>query len=242
MLGLLRTFDNWWRFDFIVGGWLRYADGAAYDIKVRKNDQFRHGHQARVGVPEDKRFDLLAQTWEAMRLLGTQPSPLCDGSFNRGVSCQHCPPLFPRRIKKGTLYRHVCDDTDATLMSEWWHGGPVPCFLARLPQRTVLQWNFNSHGASRYTLSQQEARLWRRPGHSRSAAAATCRGTAPSAASSALRTLRALPTTGTGDGLVTTCAAVPRRTYCRPPPPLDAGGLCLIGPAAGPSCSGAGRH
>ena len=103
-LGLLRTCDIWWSFDFLVGGWLRYADGAAYDIKVRKNDQFRHGHQARVGVPKDKRFDLLAQTREALRLLGTQPSPLCDGRFNRGASCPHCPPLFPRRIKKGTEF------------------------------------------------------------------------------------------------------------------------------------------
>jgi hypothetical protein len=65
-LGLLRTCDIWWSFDFLVGGWLRYADGAAYDIKVRKNDQFRHGHQARVGVPKAKRFDLLAQTREAI--------------------------------------------------------------------------------------------------------------------------------------------------------------------------------
>ncbi len=84
---------------------MRYADGVAYDIKVRKNDQFRHRHQACVGVPKDKHFDLLAQqTREAMLLLGTQPSPLCDGRFNRGVSCPHCPPLFPRRIKKGTEF------------------------------------------------------------------------------------------------------------------------------------------
>jgi hypothetical protein len=55
-------------------------------------------------VPKDKRFDLLAQTREALRLLGTQPSPLCDGRFNRGASCPHCPPLFPRRIKKGTEF------------------------------------------------------------------------------------------------------------------------------------------
>jgi hypothetical protein len=71
---------------------------------------------------------------------------------------------------EAVLYRHVCDDTAATLMGEWWLGGPEPCLLARaasnLPQRTALQWNFDSHGASRSTLSQPEARLWRRDGHS----------------------------------------------------------------------------
>jgi hypothetical protein len=103
-LGLLQTCDIWRGYDFTVGGWAEFKDGAAYDIKVRKNDNFRAGHQARVGVPKDGRFDLLAQTTEALRLLGTTPGPLCDGRFDRGVPCRHCPPLFPRRIKKGTEF------------------------------------------------------------------------------------------------------------------------------------------
>jgi hypothetical protein len=77
---------------------------AAYNIKVRKNDQFRAGHWARVGIPKDKRFDLLTQTREAIRLLGTAPGPECDSRFDRGVPCRHCAPLFPRRIKKGTEF------------------------------------------------------------------------------------------------------------------------------------------
>jgi hypothetical protein len=77
-LCLLLTCDIWWRFDFFVCCWLQFAYGAAYDIKVWKNDQFRHSHQTRVGVPKDKRYDLLAQTKEAMQRLGIQPGPLCD--------------------------------------------------------------------------------------------------------------------------------------------------------------------
>jgi hypothetical protein len=103
-LGLLQTCDIWWQYDFLVGGWAEFRDCAAYNIKVRKNDQFRKGHNARVGVPKDKRFDLLAQTREAIRLLGTAPGPECDGRFDRGVPCRHCAPLFPRRIKKGTEF------------------------------------------------------------------------------------------------------------------------------------------
>ncbi len=57
-----------------------------------------------MGVHKDKRYYLLAQTREAMLLLGTQPSQLCNGRFNWGVPCLHCPPLFPRRIKKGTKF------------------------------------------------------------------------------------------------------------------------------------------
>jgi hypothetical protein len=98
----VQTCDIWWGYDFKVGGWVQFKDGAAHDIKVRKNDNFRAGHQARVGVPKDKRYDLLAQTKEALLLLGTLPGPLCDGRFDRGVPRRHCPPLFPRRIKKGT--------------------------------------------------------------------------------------------------------------------------------------------
>jgi hypothetical protein len=81
-LGLLQTCDIWWGYDFTVGGWAEFKAGAAYDIKVRKNDNFRAGHQARVGVPKDGRYDLLAQTKEALRLLGTTPGPLCDGRFD----------------------------------------------------------------------------------------------------------------------------------------------------------------
>ncbi len=101
---MLQTCDIWRSYDFCVCGWDVFKDGAAYDIKVRKNDNFRAGHQARVGRPKDKRYDLLAQTREALRLLGTLPGPLCNSRFDWGVSCRDCPPLFPRRIKKGVEF------------------------------------------------------------------------------------------------------------------------------------------
>jgi hypothetical protein len=70
---------------------------------------------------------------------------------------------------EAVLYRHTCDDKVATLVGDWWMAGPVPCLLARavvdLSEFATLSWNFDHHGAARYTLSQTEARLWRRAGH-----------------------------------------------------------------------------
>jgi hypothetical protein len=70
---------------------------------------------------------------------------------------------------EAALYRHVCDDDEASLVGDWWLGGPVPCLTARaatvLPELTALTWNFDLHGAARYTLSYVEARQWRRLGH-----------------------------------------------------------------------------
>ena len=71
---------------------------------MRKNDQFRHGHQCRISIPKDKRFDLLAQTREALRLLGTLQGLDCEVRFDHIVPCRHCAPLFPRRFKKGTEF------------------------------------------------------------------------------------------------------------------------------------------
>ncbi len=103
-LGLLQVCDIWWDYDFLHGGWTQFRGCAAYNIKVRKNDQFRSGHTARVGVPKDGRLDLLAQTREACRLLGTKPHPNCDRRSDATVPCRACPPLFPRRVKNGTEF------------------------------------------------------------------------------------------------------------------------------------------
>jgi hypothetical protein len=54
-------------------------------------------------------------------------------------------------------------------VGDWWLDGLVPCLLARaaalLPQYLELSWNFDLHGAARYTLCHAEARTWRRAGH-----------------------------------------------------------------------------
>ncbi len=61
-LGQLQVCDIWWNFDFLRGGWTQFKDGAAYNIKIRKNDQFRFGDQPRIGVPKDGRFDVLLRS------------------------------------------------------------------------------------------------------------------------------------------------------------------------------------
>jgi hypothetical protein len=69
--------DIWWKYNELAG-FLQFAGGAAFNIGIRKNDQFRCCHQARVGVPKDPRRDLLAQLREGFRLLGTAgPHPGC---------------------------------------------------------------------------------------------------------------------------------------------------------------------
>ena len=61
--------------------------GAAFDIKVRENDQFRHSHQFRVCVARDPRFNVLAQLVDAIRLLGTGPRQGSTKNSERGVPC-----------------------------------------------------------------------------------------------------------------------------------------------------------
>lgn len=68
---------------------------------------------------------------------------------------------------EAVLYDHECEDPN--LVGEWWMGAPVPCLVARAA-RTLslcepLAWNFDVQCARPYTLSQAEAREWRRSGH-----------------------------------------------------------------------------
>ena len=167
-LGLLKTCDVWYRYDMLVGGWLEFEHGAAYNIKIRKNDQFRQGHQPRVGVPKDGRFDLLGQTREAVRLLGTEPRPNCDQRFDHSVPCQVCAPLFPRRIKKGTefdLKRHATSPEISAM---------IVAGLADVGFNTA---GFSGISARRGGLSTAieagvpEAILWMQSGHSQDLAA-----------------------------------------------------------------------
>ena len=98
--GQLQVCDVWWRFDDRAGFPL-HAGGAAINIGVRKNDQFRHGHQARIGVAKDPRLDALAQLAAVMDLLGTGRRAGCSKEREPGSPCSACGPLFPRRINKG---------------------------------------------------------------------------------------------------------------------------------------------
>ena len=63
---MLQSCDLWLNYDG-KAGWRKFRGGAAVDVKVRKNDQFRQGHQPRVGVPRDPRLNLR----------GDEPTPFC---------------------------------------------------------------------------------------------------------------------------------------------------------------------
>ena len=71
-------------------------DGAAINVKVRKNDQFRQGHQPRVGVPRDPRLDLVKQLLAFMTAVGNGPREGCTKRVEPQSPCLFCPPLFPR--------------------------------------------------------------------------------------------------------------------------------------------------
>jgi hypothetical protein len=90
----------------------------------------------------------------AFRISGVEVRSYVDGA-SRAARCPSA--------AEAVLYWHVCVNAEVSLVGEWWLGRQVPCLLAwadsDLPEYTTLQWNFDIHGALRYTLSQQEARL-----------------------------------------------------------------------------------
>jgi hypothetical protein len=58
------------------------------------------------------------------------------------------------------LYMHTCDNP--TVVGEWWHGGPLPCLLARAARDLrfpdELCWNFNDHGVLGFAVDLAEVR------------------------------------------------------------------------------------
>jgi hypothetical protein len=68
------------------------------------------------------------------RVSGVEVRCFVDGS-SRAARCPSA--------AEAVLYRHVCDDTAATLVGEWWLGGQVPCLLAwaasDVPEYTTLR-------------------------------------------------------------------------------------------------------
>ena len=98
--GMLQVCDVWRRFDERAG-YAELAGGSAFNIKIRKNDPFRRGHQPRIGVAADPQLDALAQLDAALDLLGLAQRPGCSKAREPGSPCPVCPPLFPRRINRG---------------------------------------------------------------------------------------------------------------------------------------------
>ena len=101
--GALQACDLWVDFD-LEAGYLRWAGGAAVNVKIRKNDQFRSGHQPRLGVPRDPRFHVVKQLLAFMRAVGNSPRPGCTKRAEPQCPCPVCPPLFPRSTDRGQSF------------------------------------------------------------------------------------------------------------------------------------------
>ena len=101
--GALQSCDLWVDFD-LEAGYQRWAGGAALNVKIRKNDQFRQGHQPRLGVPRDPRLHVVRQLLAFMRAVGNGPRPGCTKRAEPQCPCPVCPPLFPRSADRGRSF------------------------------------------------------------------------------------------------------------------------------------------
>jgi hypothetical protein len=72
-----------------------FEGGAALNVKIQKNDQFRQGHQPRMGVAKDARLDAVQQMLAVIRLLSLKQRQGCSKRAEPGSHCPVCPPLFP---------------------------------------------------------------------------------------------------------------------------------------------------
>jgi hypothetical protein len=96
----LQVCDLWLRFDE-QAGYERFRGGAAVNVKVRKNDQFRQGHQPRLGVPRRPEYDVIKLLQRFMRDAGLAVHPACAKRIHPERRCSLCPPLFPRSSRGG---------------------------------------------------------------------------------------------------------------------------------------------
>ena len=101
----LQTCDLWQRFDERAG-YPRFRGGAAVNFKIRKNDQFRQGHQPRLGVPHNPEYDVIDQLLAFWREAGVAVRPSCPKQQHPERRCS-CPPV-PAIIRDG-----VCDGPPA---------------------------------------------------------------------------------------------------------------------------------
>ena len=83
----------------------RGAEAAA--LQIRKNDQFRQGHQPRLGVARNPDFDVIDQLLAFQREAGLSVHPECAKRRHPERRCPLCPPMFPRSA--GTGFGFVTD-------------------------------------------------------------------------------------------------------------------------------------
>ena len=122
----LQSCDLWLDFDGRAG-YSRFRGGAALNVKVQKNDQFRQGHQPRMGVARDPRLDAVQQLLAIIGLLRLEPRPGCTKRADPSSHCPTCPPLFPRwsvRAKRFDLSRQPSsEDVSASIVRGLAHVG-----------------------------------------------------------------------------------------------------------------------
>ncbi len=74
--GELQSCDLWVDY-YLAAGYLSWAGGAAVNVKIRKNYNFRQGHQPLLGVPRDRDPQLhvrvVKQLLAFMRAVGNCP-------------------------------------------------------------------------------------------------------------------------------------------------------------------------
>lgn len=166
-VGGLQSCDLWVDYDG-KAGYRRWAGGAAVNVKVRKNDQFRQGHQPRVGVPRDPRLDLVKQLRAFMSEVGNGPRRGCTKRSDPQSICPFCPPLFPRSTDKGRSLDLSRQPTPAEASAMVVRG------LGHVGYDTAL---FSGISARRGGLSTAieagvpEAILWMQSGHAQDVAA-----------------------------------------------------------------------
>ena len=87
-----------------LAGYRKFEGGSLINIKVRKNDQIREGHRPRIGVSADPELDINDQLTAFWREAGLARRRSCTKRAEPQSPCPVCPPMFPRSIRKGTMF------------------------------------------------------------------------------------------------------------------------------------------
>ena len=163
----IQSCDLWLNFDGRAG-YESFAGGAALNVQVQKNDQFRQGHQKRLGVAKDPRLDAIQQLLAIIRLIRLQPRPGCTKRAEPTSHCPTCPPLFPRWSTRSKCFDLSRQPTSPEVSASIVRG------LAHVGFDTAL---FSGISARRGGLSTAieagvpECILWMQSGHAQDLAA-----------------------------------------------------------------------
>jgi hypothetical protein len=96
----LQTCDLWRGYDE-AAGYRQFRGGAAVNVKVRKNDQFRQGHQPRLGKARRPEHDVIEGLVSLWAELGIGNQEGCTKRAFPGQRCPVCPPMFPKSRRDG---------------------------------------------------------------------------------------------------------------------------------------------